>query len=158
MMSHGIVGHQYFEGTLCFLLHVIFSCVSFYPTTSFVWLRTVLSCTVDVTRSVIISHLSRCMYSSIWLCVCVCVCVWSVSLTARCDRCIVRLNFNPFEVMDVLFLELECYLDSLICRRLCSLEHTHIRGLFKKYRDCNCSGCSVGGMCLQPVLTCSYMS
>jgi len=34
----------------------------------------------------------------------------------------------------------------------------HIRGLFKKYPDWNCSGCSLGGMCLQPVLTCSYMS
>ena len=33
-----------------------------------------------------------------------------------------------------------------------------IRGLFKKYPDWNCSGCSLGGMCLQPVLTCSYMS
>jgi len=30
-------------------------------------------------------------------------------------------------------------------------------GLFKKYPDWNCSGCSLGGMCLQPVLTCSYM-
>ena len=34
----------------------------------------------------------------------------------------------------------------------------NIRGLFKKYPDWNCSGCSLGGMCLQPVLTCSYMS
>ena len=33
-----------------------------------------------------------------------------------------------------------------------------IRSLFKKYLDWNCSGCSLGGMCLQPVLTCSYMS
>ena len=33
-----------------------------------------------------------------------------------------------------------------------------IRGLLKKYPDWNCSGCSLGGMCLQPVLTCSYMS
>jgi len=33
-----------------------------------------------------------------------------------------------------------------------------IRGLFKKYPDRNCSGCSMGGMCLHPVLTCSYMS
>jgi hypothetical protein len=33
-----------------------------------------------------------------------------------------------------------------------------IRGLFKKYPDWNCSGCSLFGMCLQPVLTCSYMS
>jgi hypothetical protein len=29
--------------------------------------------------------------------------------------------------------------------------------LFKKYLDLNCSG-SLGGMCLQPVLTCLYMS
>jgi len=34
----------------------------------------------------------------------------------------------------------------------------NVRGLFKKYPDWNCSGCSLGGMCLQPVLTCSYMS
>jgi len=34
----------------------------------------------------------------------------------------------------------------------------YIRGLFTKYPDWNCSGCSLGGMCLQPVLTCSYMS
>jgi hypothetical protein len=34
----------------------------------------------------------------------------------------------------------------------------HTRGLFKKHLDWNCSGCSLGGMCLQPVLTCSYMS
>jgi hypothetical protein len=33
-----------------------------------------------------------------------------------------------------------------------------IRGLFNKYLDWNCSGCSLGGMCLQPVLTCSYVS
>jgi len=33
-----------------------------------------------------------------------------------------------------------------------------VRGLFKKYPDWNCSCCSLGGMCLQPVLTCSYMS
>jgi hypothetical protein len=26
----------------------------------------------------------------------------------------------------------------------------YIRGLFKKYSDWNYSGCSVGGMCLQP--------
>lgn len=58
-----------FRRHICFLLHGIFSCVSFYPRTTFVWLRTVLSCTVDVTRSVVISHLSCCMYSSIWLCV-----------------------------------------------------------------------------------------
>jgi len=32
-----------------------------------------------------------------------------------------------------------------------------IRGLFKKYLDWNCSGCSLGGMCLRPVLTCLYM-
>ena len=34
----------------------------------------------------------------------------------------------------------------------------HLRGLFKKYPDWNCSGCSLVGMCLQPVLTCLYMS
>ena len=34
----------------------------------------------------------------------------------------------------------------------------NIRGLFKKYPGWNRSGCSLGGMCLQPVLTCSYMS
>ena len=33
-----------------------------------------------------------------------------------------------------------------------------IRGFLKKYPDWNCSGCSLSGMCLQPVLTCSYMS
>jgi hypothetical protein len=33
-----------------------------------------------------------------------------------------------------------------------------IRGLFTKYPDWNCSGCSLGGMCLQPILTCLYMS
>jgi hypothetical protein len=38
------------------------------------------------------------------------------------------------------------------------MEITYVRGLFKKYPDWNCSGCSLGGMCLQPVLTCSYMS
>jgi hypothetical protein len=35
---------------------------------------------------------------------------------------------------------------------------TVIRGWFKKYPDWNYSGCSLVGMCLQPVLTCSYMS
>jgi hypothetical protein len=39
-----------------------------------------------------------------------------------------------------------------------SLVSVKIHGLFKKYLDWNCSGCSLGGMCLQPVLTCSYMS
>jgi len=33
-----------------------------------------------------------------------------------------------------------------------------VRGLFKKYPDWNCSGSSLGGMSLQPVLTCLYMS
>jgi len=33
-----------------------------------------------------------------------------------------------------------------------------IRGLFKKYPDWNFSGCSLGRMRLQPVLTCPYMS
>ena len=37
-------------------------------------------------------------------------------------------------------------------------ETQHIRGLFKKYPDWNCSGCSRGGRCLKPVLTCFYMS
>ena len=30
-----------------------------------------------------------------------------------------------------------------------------LRGLLKQYPDWNCGGC---GMCLQPILTCSYMS
>jgi hypothetical protein len=33
-----------------------------------------------------------------------------------------------------------------------------IHGLFKKYPDWNYSGGSLDGMCLHPVLTCSYMS
>ena len=36
--------------------------------------------------------------------------------------------------------------------------YIYTRGLFKKYPDWNCSGCLLGGICLQPVLTCSYMS
>jgi hypothetical protein len=35
-----------------------------------------------------------------------------------------------------------------------SLQHVIVLpGLFKKYSDWNCSGCSLGGMCLQLVLT-----
>ena len=34
----------------------------------------------------------------------------------------------------------------------------NVCGLFKKYPNWNCSGCSLGGICLHPVLTCLYMS
>ena len=41
----------------------------------------------------------------------------------------------------------------------CSVLHlSYVRSLFKKCPDWNYSGFSPGGMCFQPVLTCSYMS
>jgi len=48
--------------------------------------------------------------------------------------------------------------DLLSAKFLKLLSFRYIRGLFKKYPVWNFSGCSLGGMCLQPVLTCSYMS
>ena len=41
---------------------------------------------------------------------------------------------------------------------LSTSKRARAHGLLKKYADWNCSGCSLGGMCLQPVLTYSYMS
>ena len=36
--------------------------------------------------------------------------------------------------------------------------YIYIGGVLKNYTDWNYSGCSLGGMCLQPVFACSYMS
>ena len=44
------------------------------------------------------------------------------------------------------------------CQSSQCIKNVLIHGLFKKYPGWNCSGYSLGGMCLQPVLTCSYMS
>ena len=45
-----------------------------------------------------------------------------------------------------------------VCTYVCKYTRVYAGGMFKKYSDWNCSGCSMDGMCLQPVLTCSYMS
>jgi hypothetical protein len=64
--------------------------------------------------------------------------VWSVSLT-----CIVRVNFNQFEVIDVLFLQLEFHLGSHTCRRLCSLGHTHTHTHHKRLKmNAHTSACA----------------
>jgi hypothetical protein len=75
-------------------------------------------------------------------------------------RYISWLHYN-FNAKVFLLLQKQLYLAGNLTMLNSSVQFSitgYIRGLFKKYLDWNCYGCSLGGMCLQPVLTCSYIS
>jgi len=91
-----------------------------------------------------------------------------ITVTARSKGCHGTVHITNMEIADsITSRDTEIYLHFLCfylpcrnepCRGPIPRPSLTIRGLFKKYPDWNCSGCSLGGMYLQPVLTCSYMS
>jgi hypothetical protein len=84
---------------------------------------------------------------------------WQSSLM----MCLLLPMMNSSSSLPLLLVSMSCHifdraLLSVVVNRPLPLAYYNVRDLFKKYPDCNCSGCSLGGMCLQSVLTCSCMS